>query len=142
MIKRGNERGVALVAAIFLLVVLAALGAVMVSLSGTSHYTVLYALQGAKAYHAARSGIEWGIKRAVDDGACPGVGVPASSTFTVNTADIAFSVTVTCSQSSHTEKSDTYNVYDLTATAETLGAALGSPDYAARRVTATVTDAP
>jgi MSHA biogenesis protein MshP len=109
-----NQRGIALVSAIFLLVVLSALGTVMVSLSGTSHFTMLYALQGAKG---------------------------ASNTFTVNTADTPFSVTVSCGQTTHTEKGATYNIYSLTATAETQGAALGTPVYAARRITATVTDA-
>jgi len=56
-----RQRGISLVTAIFVLVVLGALGGYMVSISGSQHYTSLHALQGAKAYHAARSGLEWGI---------------------------------------------------------------------------------
>jgi MSHA biogenesis protein MshP len=58
-----REAGFALVNAIFLLVVLAFLGVVMVTLSGVQSRTPVFALQGARAYHAARSGIEWGIAK-------------------------------------------------------------------------------
>jgi len=54
-------RGFALVSAIFILVVLAALGAFMVNISTNQHIGSALDVQGVRAYHAARAGIEWGL---------------------------------------------------------------------------------
>lgn len=138
MRRMHRQKGFSLVTALFLMVVLAALGAYMVSISGTQHFTTLHAMQGAKAYHAARTGIEWGISRAVAAGACP-------ATTTINTLGgglSGFEVTVSCSSSSYTEKGNTFNIYTLQATGQTTSPAFGTPGYASRRITATITDAP
>ena len=133
---KAKEGGFSLVSALFLLVVLAALGAYMVSISGTQHFTTLYALQGAKAYHAARSGTEWGIAKVITDGTCP-------ADTTLNGGNLGgFAVTVTCSSTAHQEGGSNYNVYSIASFAETVTPAYGSPGYAARRITVTVTDAP
>lgn len=132
------QKGFSLVTALFLMVVLAALGAYMVSISGTQHFTTLYALQGAKAYHAARSGIEWGISSAVASGSCP-----APTTLNALGGGLSgFEVTVSCTSASYSEKGNTFNVYSFQATGQTTSPAFGSPGYASRRITATVTDAP
>lgn len=54
-------RGFALVSAIFILVVLAALGAFIVNISTSQHIGSALDVQGVRAYHAARAGIEWGV---------------------------------------------------------------------------------
>ena len=56
-----HMRGFALVSAIFILVVLAALGAFMVNISTNQHIGSALDVQGVRAYHAARAGIEWGV---------------------------------------------------------------------------------
>lgn len=138
MITLHSQQGFSLVAAIFLMVVLAALGTFMVSISGTQHFTALYALQGAKAYQAARAGVEWGISSAINAGACP-----ATTTLSPLGGGLAgFQATVTCSATPHTEKGSPFNVYVITATGETITPAFGTPGYALRRITATITDAP
>jgi MSHA biogenesis protein MshP len=87
------ERGVGLVTAIFLLIVLAGLGAAMVNLSVTQHMSSALDEQGSRAYQAAKAGIEWGLYRELIDGNCAAGPVsfvppaPMLSTFTV---------TVTC----------------------------------------------
>lgn len=129
----GTQRGFSLVSALFLLVVLGALGAYMVSISGTQHFTTLHALQGAKAYHAARSGTEWGIAEAINNGNCD-----LNTNFTLNGFDIA----VDCRSTNHQEAGSNYNIYEITASAETSTPAFGQPGYAARRITVTVTNAP
>lgn len=48
-----------MVSAIFLLVVLAALGAFMVTFSNTQQLTSAQDVQGSRAYWAARAGLEW-----------------------------------------------------------------------------------
>ena len=50
--RRTAERGMALIGAVFLVVVLAALAFYMLTLSSTQHYTGLWAVQGARAHYA------------------------------------------------------------------------------------------
>jgi MSHA biogenesis protein MshP len=134
--RRKVQRGFSLISALFLLVVLSALGAYMVNISGTQHFTTLHALQGARAYHAARSGTEWGIAAAIGGGACP-----ADTTLAGGDLN-GFQVNVTCTSTSHLEAGSTYNIYQITAFAQTNTPVYGQPGYAARRITVTVTDAP
>jgi MSHA biogenesis protein MshP len=58
---RAGLRGFAIVSAIFILVVLAALGAFIVSVSTNQHVGSALDIQGVRAYQAARAGVEWGI---------------------------------------------------------------------------------
>ena len=56
-----RSAGIGLVTAIFLLVVLAGLAVAMVGISGAQHSASALDVQGARAYQAARAGIEWGL---------------------------------------------------------------------------------
>jgi Tfp pilus assembly protein PilX len=53
------QSGFLLVSAIFLLVILAALGAFILTISGTQQTSSALDVQGARAYQAARAGIDW-----------------------------------------------------------------------------------
>lgn len=134
--RKPLQHGFSLVSALFLLVVLGALGAYMVGISGTQHFTTLHALQGARAYHAARSGVEWGIGDAINNGNC------ATGTILSGGDLHGFRVQVDCTSTMHQETGIAYNVYDITAFAQTNSPAFGQPGYAARTIGATVTDAP
>ncbi len=130
----GRQRGFALVAAIFLIVVLSSLGLYMVRISGIQHQTVNVALLGARAFHAARTGIEWGVYQALDKNCI-------NQTLNLTEGGLnGFVVDVTCGSTSYTETGDTYNIFviDVEARAGTYG----SPDYVSRRIQATLTDAP
>jgi MSHA biogenesis protein MshP len=59
MRTRQKQRGFSLVSAIFLLVVLAGLGAAMVSFSTTQNQGLAMDAMGSRAYQAASAGIEW-----------------------------------------------------------------------------------
>jgi MSHA biogenesis protein MshP len=62
--RRGTRRtssGMGMVTAIFLLVVLAGLGVAIVSVVTTQQATSTQDQQGARAYQAARAGIEWAL---------------------------------------------------------------------------------
>ncbi len=95
-IHRAMQRGFSLVSAIFLLVVLAGLGAAMVTISGAQHTGSALDIQGARAYQAARAGIEWGVHRIVNaPGACFGnASFVAQAAPTLST----FTITVNCSR--------------------------------------------
>jgi len=122
--------------AIFLLVVLSSLGVYIVRVSGVQQQTVNVTLLGARAFEAARSGIEWGAFRALDSGACP-----AATTLNLTEGGLnGFDVDVTCTASSHTETGSTYNLFVIDA--EARAGAYGTPDYVSRRMQASVTDAP
>ena len=85
-------RGFAIVSAIFILVVLAALGAFMVNISSNQQIGSALDMQGSRAYQAARAGIEWGLFRQLQAGSCA-----ASSTFQPAAASMTgFTVTVSC----------------------------------------------
>jgi len=131
---RRTQGGFSLVAALFLLVVLGALGAVAVRLTSVQQQTVTLSLQGARAYGAARTGVEWGIYRALN-GSC------GASTLTLTEGGLAgFSVATTCAATTHTEGATTTTVFRVEAFARF--GVYGMPDYVSRRVRATVTDGP
>ena len=130
-----RQRGFALLVAIFLLVVLSSLGVYIVKVSGVQHATVNIALLGARAFEAARAGIEWGAFQALDSGAC------TTTTLNLTEGGLAgLDVDVTCTTSSHTETGTTYNLFVIDAVAR--AGLYGQPDYVSRRMKASVTDAP
>ena len=129
-----KQSGFSLIPALFLLVVLAVLGAVAVRISAVQHQTVVLAMQSSRAYAAAQAGIEWSAYQALVNGSC------GSSTLSLTEGGLAgFAVNTTCSSTSHTEGSATTSVYVLEAFA--YSGTYGTPDYASRRIRATGTDA-
>jgi MSHA biogenesis protein MshP len=99
---RRAQAGFSLVSAIFLLVVLAALGAAMVNISTVHQASSALDVQGARAYQAARAGIEWGLYQQLQSqspapGDCFGAasfGFPDAPTLR------PFTVSVSCTQAS------------------------------------------
>lgn len=109
-------RGFALPAAIFLLVVLALLGAFVIRIVGMQQQGSRLDVEGARAYQAARAGIEWGLFRVLSPAAtapCPF----ATSNQAFGTGFEAYTVTVTCSSSAVTEGGTATTLYSLVATA-------------------------
>ena len=100
-------RGFGIVTAVFLLVVLAGLGAAIVNLGTVQHTVSALDLQGARAYQAARAGIEWGLYRQLRLNTCQ-----PSTSFVVQPA--GFTVTVRCTL---TTGPGTLQRYQLVATA-------------------------
>jgi MSHA biogenesis protein MshP len=144
-------RGFSLVAAIFVLVVLAGLGIFIVTIGEVQRSTALAALQGARVYHAAQAGIEWGVYQVINTTTRgTSCGLYPAATPSPPFAVGAFQVSVTCSYWDIQEGGITgtsppvtaghYYVYLITSTA-TFGN-FGTRDYIARTTQATVTDAP
>jgi MSHA biogenesis protein MshP len=117
-----RQQGFAAIAAIFLVVGLAALGAFMVTFSNTQQLGSAQDVQGTKAYWAARAGLEWGLGSANASSACP----TSPTTLTVD----GFTVTVICSLTSYAEGASTAKLIQLRAVA-TSGTA-GSVGYIER----------
>ena len=128
-----RQRGSALVVAIFLLVVLALLGAVAVRLTAVQSQTVNLELLGARALQAARAGLEWGSHQAISTGSC----LNASTTL-AEAALAGFAVDVSCAATSHSEGAATVTVYVITAQAST--GTYGQPGFVSRQVRRVITD--
>lgn len=118
-------RGFAIVSAIFILVVLAALGAFILNISSSQQIGSALDVQGVRAYQAARAGVEWGLFRVQSTAAynfgnppadpnlrrCPGGGFGSTDSFAV----FDFTVTVVCVATIDANNGPT--IYVLTATA-------------------------
>ena len=133
------QSGFAAIAAIFLVVALAALGAFMVMFSNTQQLTSAQDLQGSRAYWAARAGLEWGIANSgtvaaggVTSVDCTGaVGTPVTTSLNVET----FTVLVSCPRATYVD-GDNLNVFRITAVASS--GTPGSVGYIERSVSASV----
>jgi MSHA biogenesis protein MshP len=131
--ERHRQRGATLVVAVFLLVVLAVLGAFAVRLTLMQLQTVNSALLATQAFHAARSGIAWGAHRSLNGGWC------ATTTLSLTEGGAAgFSVAVSCTQSTHVEGGATIDIFVIESLAE--WGSYGDTDYVSRRLQAKITN--
>lgn len=153
-------RAFALPAAIFLLVVLWLLGAVIAGISGIQQSGAALDVKGVHAYSAARAGIEWAAYQVLDPertlnpsscdpvvmAECPGAG--GVSTLANLAGSLApYTITVQCSRDATdaTEGHRQIRVYTIVATAcnePSAGACPGAAPtsgYVERRITATLT---
>lgn len=140
-----RSAGVGLLTAIFLLVVLAGLAVAMVAISGAQHAASALDVQGARAYQAARAGIEWGLFQNLRKQSCmPVTSFALSATSSLN----GFVVTVTCETIPAPAGAPAGTAlvrHVLTATACNLQPATGacpnpsnSPDYVERQIMVTI----
>lgn len=124
------QQGFAAIAAIFLLVVLAGLGAFMLTFSNTNQLNSAKDVQGSRAYWAARAGVEWGVATALGTPAtCPATSAPSPLE--------GFTLTVVCTRQTYTEGPTTVIIFNFTATA-TSGGAVGSVGYVERSVSGSI----
>jgi MSHA biogenesis protein MshP len=134
----GRQTGFAAVAAIFLVVILAALGGFMVSFSNTQQLTSAQDVQGSRAYWAARAGLEWGVGKA---SAVADPSTLVASTCSTGGSPMSidgFSVAVTCSVATYSEASTNKYILQLQSQATTTGAVAGSIGYIERSISASL----
>jgi MSHA biogenesis protein MshP len=131
-----QQAGFALVAAMFVMIIIALVIAAMMRMAGNQHGTNSLAIQQARAYQAARAGLDWAITQAaplVGAGSCVG-----SAPVNLAGSNLSeFTVTVTCTANAYNENGTALNIYRLTATAQN-GAPGSRPDYAFRALNAAV----
>ena len=136
------QKGFSLITAIFLLVVLGALGTMMVTFFVAQQQSSALDVMGSRAYQASRAGIEWAaynVAQTPQGTLWAGCATYAISTplFTAGTGTALagtlspFTVTLTCSSVSAVEGTSTIWVYDLAASAVS-GGAPGNTDYVER----------
>jgi MSHA biogenesis protein MshP len=101
-LKRARARGVSLLTAVFLVVVLAVLSAAIIAVFTSQQSSSALDALGARADQAARSGLEWGVYRQlrVQNGVSVACFTPSEVTFALpaaaNSTLSGFSVTVSC----------------------------------------------
>lgn len=158
-VAAGVEHGFTIVSAIFLLVVLAGLGVAIARFSSIQHISSAQDMQGSRAYHAARAGLEWGIFQVL----APDVDPPAPGTATwpsmrpcpvvaPPTPIEGFTIELTCDRfpagaADVTTGPPVFNeagstrsiiIYQLTARATSAGTLPGNVNYVERQISATV----
>lgn len=135
-----TQKGFSLVTAIFLLVVLASMGAMMMTFFTSQQQSSALDVLGSRAYQASRTGIEWGAYQVLQNS---GVGFaiacrtgPVSSPVALTNTLAGFSVNVLCISTAASEAGATVTVYQITSTA-TQGA-VATPDYVERQMSVTI----
>jgi MSHA biogenesis protein MshP len=140
----GRQSGFSLVVVIFVIVVLAALGAFAVQVAMTQYQSAHLELLEARAQAAAEAGLEYGANLALQR--APPTCLGTKTLNLTQEALAGFVVTVTCTPTIHqiysltTSTWNSYTVYALAATASY--GAYGKPDYVARTAARNVTNAP
>ena len=117
-----KQRGFLVIAAVFLIVVLAGLVAYLGTVSTTSQAASAADLNSARALQAARAGAEWGMYDLLRAGtafrtSCDGGGASATSNRNFGSTLSAFTVTVTCTRVTLTEGSGSVKSYRLVSNA-------------------------
>jgi MSHA biogenesis protein MshP len=131
-----KQQGFLLPAAIFILVILAGLGAYALNITSIQQTTSTQDVQGSRAYQAARAGVEWAAYQVLNPGDPALANCPASSTLlTINN----FEVTVSCSRyTDYFEQGANHTIamYEIVSTAK-FGTA-GALNYTERQVELTL----
>jgi MSHA biogenesis protein MshP len=150
MLVSRSQRGFLVIAAVFLIVVLAALVGYLMTVSTTSQAASAADFNSARAYQAARSGLEWGAFRilqgtggagAFETQCASGSATPRNLTFAG--ALSGFTATVSCTGGSLTEGATTVTAYRIVSVgcneATCPNTATTSATYVERQVTLSLT---
>lgn len=135
-------RGFSLVSAIFLLVILAALGIFMLSIYTSQRTISNQDVRGVLAYQAAKTGIEAAtyailapenaaVVNTIFNGCTAGMAAP-----TLDGALTGFNVTIDCQITTTTEAENTIRVYQITSTGRSGNAP--SSDFVERQISASI----
>lgn len=149
-LRRLRQQGFAFITAIFVLVILGAFAAFVLAWTVNASAASAVAVQGVRAYEAARAGLQWAGNRLRDpDGAlAPGATAltdcfASPRTMAMPAGFESFTVTLTCarfpagaSPGWHEEGDRRVRVFVVTATASS--GSIGAADYVERRLEARI----
>lgn len=137
----GRQRGAVAVVAVLLLVLLALVGAYVMSSAQVQHLTTALSWQGMQAWFAARSGLEWAMQRATSSQAAHDAICSAGPTvtgFNLVLAGHSYALQISCDdRGGFGEAGASYEVDAIEVEAST--GTPGQLGYARRVVQATVT---
>lgn len=138
-LRTRRQAGFTLVTAIFLITILFALSAFMVSFRVYQESSTSLDTLGTRAFAAARSGVEWGTYNSLRNNTCA-----ASTSLALAGTLAGYTATVTCTRSAYNEAGTPVSVDTIVANAcnQPTGGNCPNPapgtNYAERQVTATV----
>ena len=142
---KSRAAGFSIPTALFVIVILAALGAFLVTIGGSQQAGLAQDVTGTRVLHAARSGLDWGVHESLLPGSTfRGTCAAGGATRTINGLDgmPGITVVVTCSSAAYSEGVNTPRSYQLAATACNNAACPNtvspSVQYVERRLTALV----
>jgi MSHA biogenesis protein MshP len=141
MMMRRPQSGFGLITAIFLMVLLTALSAMMATFFVAQQQSQALDVLGSRAYQAARTGIEWAAGNAPAWSGCPVIHAPLFSANTLEGTLSAYTVTVACNSatSAVASASAVAWVYSITASASGVGNTTpGDADYVERVIQANI----
>lgn len=112
------DRGFTLVSVVFILVVLAALGAALATVSVRQQMGSALDLESARALQAARAGLEWAAFQVLRNPAPPAAAPACPATTSLVPGGLGgFTVTVRCTRSTGTDGATTLTFFQLVANA-------------------------
>jgi len=127
--SRPQQRGVSVISAVFLLMLMGSLAAFMANLISVSHSNLAADIGGARAYQAARAGVEWAMFQLYPNAATAAEKpLPACSLIPATPPTILdHTIVVTCAAfpsdtTAYTEGTRTIRVFRITAVAKATGA--------------------
>lgn len=104
-----------MITVIGVLAVLAVLGVSLVVIATTQHFGAALDLQGVRAYHAARSGLDWALFQVLRDGrSCADIG---GRTLSFGDNLTGFHARIQCNSSTHAEAGASITMFDIQSTA-------------------------
>lgn len=115
-----KQGGVSIITAIFLLLLMAGLAAMMANVISTSHLTSAEDVLGARAYQAARGGAEWGLYQVMDPGNATATSATAALPPCFASATppgLGATVSVSCSAKDYLEGVKRIRIYQIVSIA-------------------------
>jgi len=122
---RSRQRGVSIISAIFLLLLMAGLAAYMANIISVAHVNSAADVGGSRAYQAARAGVEWGMFQLDPNASSSSLPTCATAAGTLTTIP-NHSVVVSCAAypsdtTVYQEGSRQVRIFQIMATATALG---------------------
>lgn len=128
-----SENGFAMITIIFILVVIAAIGAAMAKLESQGSQLNNLSIQESRAYYAAASGLDWAVTN-IQGNNC----VDIEGQIAKSASDLYGSkITIFCQQKSYTEGTQTIIIHSIRSQA-TIGVYGTSPSFVSRQIESTI----
>jgi len=130
--KHKKQAGISIIAAIFLIVILALMGVGMVSLLATSQQSINHEITSAKSYMAGRTCLQWSMYQMVH---APATHNATINNFNVNTSSSLYNSTCIVDIDLIPDADNNnppLNFYNINVTASYGG--ITSPDYSKRKM--------
>ena len=117
-----QQKGSALVLAIFIIVVMTVLGASLTRMMSSSAETIAYEVLGTRAYTAAQSGIQWQLQQLFPLGgntqSCGSISTNIPDISSVNGLKSCEINALTCDEFTYTDGADTVTYYTIESTGQ------------------------